>query len=254
MRSKELSRHSRTTRLHGPMVFQEKFSSTVPVHQCVRCIACIISLTVLGPLASYHSSGRMLTSLLFTNGRVTGKFAVTVVASLLSVAGKILARVMLRRLLTHVVDIVMPESQCGFRRVRSTADMIFVARLLQEKCHEQNQDLFVAFIDLTKVFDTVKRELLWQFLSRFGCPPNFLAVLQEFHSNMKAKVAVGGQLSDPFDVLVGVKQGCVLAPVIFNLFLVAVTPASGVTERLGALGHVDTLGPNLSWALAGYHT
>jgi len=98
------------------------------------------------------------------------------------------------------------------------------------------------------------RELLWQILSRFGCPPNFLAVLQEFHSNMKAKVAVGGQLSDPFDVLVGVKQGCVLAPVIFNLFLVAVTPASGVTERLGALGHVDTLGPNLSWALAGYHT
>ena len=30
--------------------------------------------------------------------------------------------------------------------------------------------------------------------------------------------------------------------------------SSGVTERLGALGHVDTLGPNLSWALAGYHT
>ena len=29
---------------------------------------------------------------------------------------------------------------------------------------------------------------------------------------------------------------------------------SSVTERLGALGHIDTLGPNLSWALAGYHT
>ena len=35
---------------------------------------------------------------------------------------------------------------------------------------------------------------------------------------MKAKVTVGGRESDPFDVLVGVKQGCVLAPVIFNLF------------------------------------
>jgi len=80
--------------------------------------------------------------------------------------------------------------------------------------------------DLTKAFDTVNRQLLWQILSRFGCPPNFLAVLQEFHSNMKAKVAVGGQLLVPFDVLVGVKPGCVLAPVIFNLFLVAVTLAS----------------------------
>jgi len=29
--------------------------------------------------------------------------------------------------------------------------------------------------------------------------------------------------------------------------------SSGVTERLEALGHSDTLGPNLSWALAGYH-
>jgi len=61
---------------------------------------------------------------------------------------------MLRRLLTHVVDIVMPESHCGFRRGRSTADMIFVARLLQEKCREQNQDIFLAFIDLTKALDT----------------------------------------------------------------------------------------------------
>ena len=42
---------------------------------------------------------------------------------------------------------------------------------------------------------------------------------------MKAKVTVGGRESDLFDVFVGVKQGCVLAPVIFNLFLVAVTLA-----------------------------
>ena len=52
--------------------------------------------------------------------------------SLLSVPGKVLAGVMLRRLLTHVVDIVMPESQCGFRRGRGTIDMMFVARPLQE--------------------------------------------------------------------------------------------------------------------------
>ena len=62
--------------------------------------------------------------------------------SLLSVAGKVLAGVMLRRLLT--VDIVMQESQCGFRRGRSTIDMMFVARLLQEKCREQRQSLFFA--------------------------------------------------------------------------------------------------------------
>ena len=74
--------------------------------------------------------------------------------------------------------VCVPESQCGFRRARSTTDMIFVARLLQEKCREQHRDLFIAFIDLTKAFDTVKRYLLWQVLGKFGCPPHFLNILR----------------------------------------------------------------------------
>jgi len=107
--------------------------------------------------------------------------------------------------------------------------MIFVARLLQEKCREQYQNLFFAFIDLTKVFDTVNRTLLWGIglLSKFGCPAQFLAVLREFHDGMTAKVVIGGHESDPFMVNVGVKQGSVLAPVIFIFFLVAVTLAIG---------------------------
>jgi len=56
--------------------------------------------------------------------------------SLLSVAGKLLARVMLICLLTYVIDTVVPESQCGFHRAWSTTDMISVARLLEEKCRE----------------------------------------------------------------------------------------------------------------------
>jgi len=67
---------------------------------------------------------------------------------------------MLRRLLTHVVDIVMPESQSGFRRGRGTTDMIFVSRLLQDKRREQHQSLFLAFIDLTKAFDSQQRPLV----------------------------------------------------------------------------------------------
>ena len=87
--------------------------------------------------------------------------------SILSVAGKVLAKIMLTRLLEHVADLVLPESQCGFRRGRSTIDMIFVARQLQEKCREQHQDVYLAFVDLTKAFDTVNRDLLWNILRKF---------------------------------------------------------------------------------------
>jgi len=113
--------------------------------------------------------------------------------------------------------------------------MIFVAGLPPEECREQSRDLYLAFIDPTKAFDTVNRDLLWQILRKFGCPPVFLTILQEFHNGMKAKVATGGRESDLFDVLVGVKQGCVLAPVIFKLFLVAVTLAcrNGLPSNAG---------------------
>ena len=67
---------------------------------------------------------------------------------------------MLTRLIEHVDDLVLPESQCGFRRGRSTIGMIFFARQLQEKSREQHEDIYMAFVDLTKEFNTVNRELL----------------------------------------------------------------------------------------------
>ena len=54
-------------------------------------------------------------------------------------------------------------SQCGFRKDRGTIDMIFTARQLQ-KCQEQNVDLYMTFVDLTKAFDTVSRDGFWQSL------------------------------------------------------------------------------------------
>ncbi len=143
--------------------------------------------------------------------------------SLLAVAGKVLARVLLIRLLSQVANVVLPESQCGFRQERGTTDMIFVARLLQEKCREQHQDLYIAFIDLTKAFDTINRDILWKILTKCGCPPKFTGILQGFHDGMTSRVTTGGLVSEPFHVNVGVKQGCVLAPIIFNIYLSALT-------------------------------
>ena len=61
--------------------------------------------------------------------------------SLLSVAGKILARVILNHLITNILEKKLPEAQCGFRPNRSTTDMIFFVRQVQEKCIKQNMDL-----------------------------------------------------------------------------------------------------------------
>eukprot|EP00106_Octopus_bimaculoides_P000104 XP_014767546.1 PREDICTED: RNA-directed DNA polymerase from mobile element jockey-like [Octopus bimaculoides] len=136
--------------------------------------------------------------------------------SLLSITGKILARVLLNRLIVHLEQ-DLPESQCGFRKEHGIFDMVFAARHLQEKCQEQNVDLYSTYIDLTKAFDTVSREGLWGILAKYGCPRKFITIVRQLHDGMLERVQNNGETSDPFPVSNGVKQACVLAPTLLSL-------------------------------------
>ena len=139
--------------------------------------------------------------------------------SLLCIAGKILARLILNRLAKYISEIhLIPESQCGFVPGKSTTDSSFALQQLQEKCRLQNQDLYLLFMDLTKAFDTVNREALWLILEKAGCPGHFIRIIRSFHDNMKATVREGSDKSAPFSVTTGTKQGCILAPTLFSIF------------------------------------
>ena len=167
--------------------------------------------------------------------------------ALLSVVGKVLARILLDRLVKHVAPVSLPESQCGFRANRGTADMVFTARQLQEKCTEHHLDLYHCFIDLSKAFDTVNREALWKILRKKGCPDKFVKVLQSLHDGMKARINFGGDLSDPFPVDNGVKQGDLDAPVLFAIYFAAMLEVafkdntSGIYIRYRTTGKVFDL-------------
>jgi sorting nexin-29 len=137
--------------------------------------------------------------------------------SLLSIVGKVYARVILNRL-QLLAERVYPESQCGFRAGRSTTDMIFSLRQLQEKSREQGQPLYMMFIDLTKAFDLVSTKGLFEVLSKIGCPSKLRSMIISFHADMKGTVLYDGSSSTSFPVNSGVKQGCVLAPTLFGIF------------------------------------
>ena len=107
-----------------------------------------------------------------------------------------------------------PETQCGFRSNRETVDMIFVRRQIEKKCREQNMDLYAAFVDLTKAFDTASSEGPWKIMARLGCPPKFLTILRQLHEGQQGQVKHNGPLSDSFPIS---KQGCVLAPKLFSI-------------------------------------
>ena len=126
--------------------------------------------------------------------------------------------ILLEVLLPLTEDILL-ESQCGFRTSRGTSDMIFVALKIQEKCQEQNKDLYTAFINLTKAFDSINREALWKVLSRFGCPAYSITILSLLHDKMTATVLINGTETEPFTIRTGVKQGRVIAPTLLTVYL-----------------------------------
>ena len=92
--------------------------------------------------------------------------------SLVAHAGKILLKIIARRLSEYYerVGMILPEEQSGFEPNRSTTDMMFVTRRLQELARKKRIPLYVCFIDLTKAYDSVDRTLLWTVLARFGVP------------------------------------------------------------------------------------
>ena len=159
-------------------------------------------------------------------------------------SGKVLARILLDRLIENICPSVVPESQCGFTDGKSTVDMIFTARQLQEKCVEQQMPLVQVFVDITKAFDTVNREALWVVLGKIGCPQTFVRIFQELHRDMKARVAFNGELSGEFAVDNGVKQGDIPAPTLFSIYFATLLSLAfkdcdkGVSLRFRTTGKV----------------
>ena len=92
--------------------------------------------------------------------------------SLVSHAGKVLLKVVVRRLGAYCeAKGLLPEEQYGYRPDHSTTEMMFVVRRLQEIGWKVGVSLFMCFIDLQKAYDTIDRTLLLQVLTRIGVPP-----------------------------------------------------------------------------------
>ena len=101
--------------------------------------------------------------------------------------------------------------------------MLFVVRRLQELGRRRKIPLYMCFVDLQKAYDSVDRELLWKVLARAGVPFVMIDVIRQFHNGMRARVCMDdGELSEWFEVTQRLRQGCVLSPLLFNIFFAAV--------------------------------
>ena len=142
--------------------------------------------------------------------------------SLQNTLSKVFCRILHRRLSIWVEDNnLIPESQAGFRKDYSTVDHIFCLQALVQKYITKAKGRFyVLFVDFAKAFDSIDRSKLWYILAEHGLTGKLFRCLQSIYQNSKACVRVGmNDTTDYFSYHVGVKQGCILSPLLFSLFI-----------------------------------
>ena len=84
--------------------------------------------------------------------------------------------------------------------------------------------LYTCFVDIRKAYDCTIRELLYKkLMTDYGVGGNFLRLLQSMYDNHKVYVRVTEGLLQPIHTKIGLKQGCGISPLLFNLFIDKIT-------------------------------
>ena len=138
--------------------------------------------------------------------------------TLLSLYRKVYARVLERKCRT-MIEPKTQDTQCGFRPERGTTDQLFILHQVFEKAWEFAKPVYTAFIDLEKAYDLVPRDLLWSVLKEYGISGHLLAAIRSLYNDCKSHVRINGSKSDSFRVCVGLRQGYVLSPLLFTIFM-----------------------------------
>ena len=142
--------------------------------------------------------------------------------TLLQTGYKILTRIIYNRIKVYSEEII-GDYQCAFRKCRSTTDHIFTIKQIMEKYWEYDRSQYHLFIDFKQAYDSIHRPSMWKIMQEFGIPSKLIRMTQVCIQDSKAQVRVGGMLSNPFDIESGLRQGCVLSALLFNLVMEKVT-------------------------------
>jgi len=139
--------------------------------------------------------------------------------ALMSVYAKLYNRILFARL-RDTLDMHLRPNQNGFRPLRSTAQQVLaLRRLIEEISSTRTGKLIAVFIDFSKAFDSVDWNYIENILLAYDVPKSLVDAIMSLYYNAQASVKVGSNISESFDLGVGVLQGDTLAPYLFVIVL-----------------------------------
>lgn len=137
--------------------------------------------------------------------------------ALISHASKVMLHILNERLKAYLSREIAPE-QAGFVKGKGTREQILIVRQIVEKSREFNKPIYICFVDFSKAFDSVKWPKLWNTLLEMGTPKHLVHLLRRLYEEGTASVRTDEILSENFHPSAGVRQGCIISPLLFNIY------------------------------------
>jgi len=137
--------------------------------------------------------------------------------ALISHASKILLHLIKRRI-TPIIERQIGDSQMGFRKGKGTRDAIFQLRTISERVLQMGKNVYMCFVDYQKAFDRVKHDKLLEVMERAGIPELERRLIINLYWHQQAAVRWDNEVSRYVNIKRGIRQGCVISPILFNLY------------------------------------
>ncbi|KAL5249834.1 hypothetical protein ACHWQZ_G018605 [Mnemiopsis leidyi] len=140
--------------------------------------------------------------------------------TLLNGSRKMLTQIALKRIESRIEDYTMPW-QSANKRGRSCSDIVWTQRMLISVVMRKEWTFSKMGIDMSRAFDTVKRDTIINVLKDAGCSEDDIRLVQYLLSNTFLRIRVNSSLSEEFESLLGAFQGDSLSGKLFTLILEA---------------------------------
>jgi hypothetical protein len=137
--------------------------------------------------------------------------------SIIAHAAKIVARIIRRRIERKTED-ALGEHQFGFRRGKGTTDAIGMLRIISERTLVIDEELCACFIDWQKAFDRVNWTKLMQIVMGIGIDWRERRLISKLYMEQRVKIRLDQGETRSVKIGRGVRQGCCLSPIVFNLY------------------------------------